>query len=280
MGFAFWKYHGLGNDFVLVDNMKEGAHWSEEQVVRLCDRHRGIGADGLIYVEPSAQADFRMVIYNADGSRPEMCGNGIRCFARYVADRGMFSGHVMQVETDRGVLSCELADDADGSVRVDMGAPILRREEVPTTLGQGERCIEEQLEVEGVHYRGSAISMGNPHFVIFHAADEQALALAPKLERHEVFPRRVNVEFVQLQASGELDVVVYERGCGFTQACGTGACAVGVAAVLTERAPAGEELRVRLPGGVLGIEVPADLSTVWMRGEAVSLFRGEWKLPL
>ena len=276
--FTFEKYHGLGNDFVLVDDRAGGWEVQRDAVVAICDRHRGIGADGLILVQSSTKAALRMVIYNADGSRPEMCGNGLRCFARYAREHGMVGEDRFGVETDRGVLGCVIVRDGSGEiegVEVDMGAPILERSRIPI-LGEGERFIEELLEVEGRLYTISAVSMGNPHMVIFQKADEADLAIAPKLEGHPSFPQRTNVEFVEERGEGHFGVVVYERGCGFTQACGTGACAVGVAAILTGRAKADQALQVDLPGGTLWITIPADLSTVWMRGAAQRVFCGEW----
>ncbi|MCB9643721.1 MAG: diaminopimelate epimerase [Myxococcales bacterium] len=276
--FSFVKYHGLGNDFVLVDDRDAARSWGPEEAQEICDRHRGIGGDGLILVQSSEQAPLRMVIYNADGSRPEMCGNGLRCFARYVRESEMIGKDTFSVETDRGVLVCEITRDAMGEiegVRVDMGAPILERSQVPM-LGDGGRCLEEPLTLEDREYQISGISMGNPHMVIFKQPDERDLVLAPRLESHPSFPQRTNVEFVEQHAPEHFGVVVYERGCGFTQACGTGACAVGVAAVLTERAKADQELRVDLPGGPLWITVPSDLSTVWMRGPAAFVFAGRW----
>ena len=277
--FDFVKYHGLGNDFVLVDNRVDDRLWTAEEARIVCDRHRGIGGDGLILVQRSDVAALRMVIYNADGSRPEMCGNGLRCFARYVREIEMVAEDTFSVETDRGVLACTIhreEDDNIEGIRVDMGEPILERAKIPMQ-GDAPRCIEEALTVEERTYHLSGISMGNPHAVIFKAADARDLVLAPQLEGHPLFPQRTNVEFVKQLSATHFDVVVYERGCGFTQACGTGACAVAVAAILTERAEADREIRVDLPGGSLWITVPSDLSTVWMRGPATFVFSGRWE---
>jgi len=287
MTFTFWKYHGLGNDFVIVDHRKpEGTgsmgDWSPEKAQKVLDRHRGIGGDGVLLMEDSTEADFRMVIYNADGSRPEMCGNGLRCFVRYLYERGHTDKKELSIETDRGVLGAFIHFDEAGSietVRIDMGQPILERELVPMTGGSGP-CIEEPISIEGHSYPVTAVSMGNPHMITFTPFGEQEKRLSPLLERHPLFPNRTNVEFVEVLSPTKLKVVVFERGCGFTQACGTGACAVAVAAVLTKRSPANQEIEVLLPGGPLWIEVPEDMSTVWMRGAAIGVFQGQWEAAL
>lgn len=278
MEFSFWKYHGLGNDFLLVDEREQSQEWDVATVQAICDRHRGVGGDGILLARSSEVADFQMIIWNADGSRPEMCGNGLRCFAKYLHDQGMTTGTSVDVETDRGVLRCELTLDEAGvctTVRVDMGAPIFERELIPM-LGDGGRVLEEAFECEGEELVVSAVSMGNPHLITFRPFGAREDELAPILESHPRFPQRTNVEFVEQLGDSIFNVVVYERGCGYTQACGTGACAVGVVAVLTGRAEADKELEVRLPGGPLWIEVPSDFSMVWMRGPATRVFSGNW----
>jgi len=278
MKFVFWKYHGLGNDFIIIDGRKYGLDWSTAQIKRLCDRHIGIGADGLLLLAPSIKVDFRMIIYNADGSRPEMCGNGLRCFAAYLYEQGYTTSKELDIETDRGVLSCQLfgKNGKIETVRVDMGMPLLETSQIPIKSDM-ERFIEQPLSLDEHLFTGTAVSMGNPHFVIFDEIKDSHLELAPRLEGHERFPQRANIEFVEPLDSHTFRVIVYERGCGFTQACGTGACAVGVAAVLTQRAAFEDELEIQLPGGSLWVNIPADLSTVWMRGASQSVFRGELK---
>lgn len=279
MAFDFWKYHGWGNDFVLVDAREKKDLFTEKQVRAICERNLGVGANGVLYLLHSELADFKMIIHNADGSRPEMCGNGLRCFARFLYEQGHTQAKTFTVETDRGTLACSLHLGDDGlvkTVKVDMGAPILKASEVPMNWPD-EQCIDQEICIGEACYAGSAISMGNPHFVIFQKADQEARRLAPDLESHSVFPKRANIEFVDVLSPTKADVVVYERGCGFTQACGTGACAVVVAGVLTGRFLADAEVEIRLPGGSLWIVVPADLSTVWMRGPAVPVFSGRWE---
>ncbi|MEM1008520.1 MAG: diaminopimelate epimerase, partial [Myxococcota bacterium] len=218
-----------------------------------------------------------MLLWNADGSRPQMCGNGLRCFARHVFAQGLVEGDEFYVRTDRGDLECSILRDHSGAiveVEVDMGAPTLEPALIPM-LGEGTRWIEQPWNIEQTTYTMTAVSMGNPHAVVFQEAFARERAHAPMLSRHALFPEGVNVEFVKALNQKTFEVCVYERGCGFTQACGTGACAVGVAAVLTQRAEAGTALRVCLPGGPLCITVAPDLSTVWMRGEAQMVFSGE-----
>jgi diaminopimelate epimerase len=281
MQFKFWKYHGLGNDFILIDTNSIDFAWTPELAQAVCDRHRGIGADGVMLVSSSENADFRMVIYNADGSRPEMCGNGLRCFVRYLFEQGFTAARAFSVETDRGVLACEVLGEGNAieRIRVEMGAPILECAAIPMT-GEPGRCLDEPLTCDGDTLSVSAVSMGNPHLITFDWTDEQQVRLAPLLEAHPRFPNKTNVEFVRVvdreATVPVLDVIVYERGCGYTDACGTGACAVAVAAILTERVPHAPEIEVRLPGGPLGIEVAENLSNVWLIGPAVPVFHGTW----
>lgn len=277
LSFDFWKYHGIGNDFLLVDADQAEIEWTPALAREVCDRHRGVGADGVLLLLPSTKADFRMIIYNADGSRPEMCGNGLRCFARYVFEQEYTSSRRFSVETDRGVLSCEvLGEGAEmDRVRIEMGAPILESQDIPVVGGPG-RFLEQSIECDGDSLTVSGVSMGNPHMVIFDWTPEQQERLAPLLERHPTFPQRTNVEFVTIHGPSSLEVIVYERGCGYTQACGTGACAVAVAAILTERIPGGQEVEVRLPGGPLGVEVEPDFANVWLIGPAVPVYQGRW----
>jgi len=273
----FTKMHGLGNDFVFLDHfsvMEEVDY--PELAKKLCHRQFGIGGDGLIVILPSKVADARMRILNSDGSEPEMCGNGIRCFARYVYDQGIVIHNPMHVETLAGVLtlSLNIEDGQVQGVRVDMGEPILRAELIPV-LGQGEPVVGQPLEVLGETFQYTAVSMGNPHCVIF-VEDFSALdfeRVGPAIEKHLLFPRKTNVEFIQVNSPQELTMKVWERGAGPTLACGTGACASAVAAVLnhkTERA-----VTVHLPGGDLFIEWGLD-NHVYMTGSATYVFKGEW----
>lgn len=284
----FRKYHGLGNDFVLFDGL--GDSLPEAQLAhpalarRLCDRHRGIGADGLLLVLPpsSTLADARMRIINADGSEPEMCGNGIRCVGKALHDhgRGLRGRESLRIETGAGMLDITLRSGEDGlaaTATVDMGRPSFAPADLP--LDAPEPWIDRLLQVGASCHRWTGVSMGNPHFVTFVSDAHGDLldlgrTLGPVLETHELFPNRTNVELARMRGD-EVDVVVWERGCGITQACGTGACAVAAAAVETGRHPAGRALPVNVPGGTLRITVGADGAGVRMEGPAVEVYRGQ-----
>ena len=278
----FFKYHGLGNDFVVVDRRRVRVDLSAAQAQRICDRHFGVGADGVLSILPADDADFRMHVYNADGSEAEMCGNGIRCVARHAIDAGLVRGDAVRIATGAGVLTCDVRRGADGaveSITVDMGRPELERARIPVA-GVG-RMLREAVPAGDRTFEITAVSMGNPHAVIFGdgiADVELATRYGPLVERNAaLFPRRTNVEFAQPRDGG-FDVVVWERGCGITLACGTGACATAVAAVLNGLAKEGEEIAVRLPGGQLAITVAPGLERVSMRGPAELVFAGELSL--
>lgn len=277
MATAFTKWQGCGNDFILIDDRMEGIANHRDLAVRLCDRHYGIGADGLILVLPSGKADFRMRIFNADGSEAEMCGNGIRCFARLVYDRGFTNKTVFTVETEAGVLrpALILAAGKVQAVRVDMGAPVLEAAEIPVTGFGRERVINRPITVLGQTYDVTCVSMGNPHCVVF-VEDLEALdidRIGPAFETHAWFPRRVNTEFVAIQDHTHLRMRVWERGAAVTLACGTGACATMVAAVLNQKAE--RQAEIELDGGVLHVEWAED-DHVYMTGPAELVFTGEW----
>jgi diaminopimelate epimerase len=283
----FAKYHGLGNDFLVVDlraaSAAEAAIAQDPQrVVALCDRQFGIGGDGVLAVLPSATADARMRVLNSDGSEAEMCGNGLRCVAKELFDRGGLARPELAIETGAGILVCAIEADAGvaRSVTVRMGAPRLLRGEIPMAGPAGERCIEQPLELPGWPARAlTCVSMGNPHAVTFVASRDEAWRLAraigTAIEHHAWFPNRTNVELAHVRSPRELDLVVWERGCGITLACGTGACATVVAAVLTGRAAEATPVRVHLPGGELEITVLAGLANVLMKGPAVHVFDGD-----
>jgi diaminopimelate epimerase len=279
--FHFSKYHGLGNDFLMVDARADETaaamdQLTAERIQRLCDRRFGVGADGVILaLPPQVGGDVRMRIFNADGSEPEMCGNGIRCLARFLADSdGDGPGQRWQVETLAGRIVPELLDD--GTIRVDMGAPFLRPESIPTTLEPGPAGLPQgSLEVAGMTLQVAAAGMGNPHVVIpvddVEAVDLEGLGAA--LEIHPAFPARTNVHFVQVLSPSHLRMRVWERGAGPTLACGTGACATLVACRLLGLSAT--EARVDLPGGPLSIAWDGDpASPVWMSGPAVGVFDG------
>lgn len=270
------KYHGTGNDFVLVEDMEDRLALTSALVAALCDRHLGVGADGVIRIAPSERADFFMDYRNADGALAEMCGNGIRCLGKYVFDRGLTDRTELDVDTRDGVkrLGLEVADGKVARVRVDMGRPRLRRGVIPMRGPAEERFVEQPFDVEGAGYRATAVSMGNPHLVLIGDGDPAAVdvrRIGPILEHHEDFPEQTNVEFVRVQ-DGVVEVRVWERGSGETMACGTGACASLVAAHLAGAVP--RRAPVRFPGGDLEVEWTEDDRTV-LTGPAAFVFDAE-----
>lgn len=281
---GFSKYHGLGNDFILVDNRASSELLlSADDAVQLCDRNFGIGGDGVIFVTPAeGEADYGMRIINSDGSEPEMCGNGIRCMAKYVADlEGRSTPHTYRISTLAGMIVPEIR--ADGLVTVDMGEPILEGKDVPTTLPTDEqgRVIEAPLEVAGKSWQVTCVSMGNPHAIVFvDALDDESLPLhtiGPLFEKNAVFPARTNTEFVQVLSDTHLKMRVWERGAGPTLACGTGACALTVAAALAGKAS--RKCTVTLPGGDLEIEWRESDNRCLMTGPAELVFQGQLYSP-
>jgi diaminopimelate epimerase len=282
----FAKYHGLGNDFLVVDLRAAPAVDAEAaqdptKVIALCDRRFGVGGDGVLAVLPSAVADARMRVLNSDGSEAEMCGNGIRCVARELYERGGLARPELAIETGAGILACKL-DAAGGRVQavtVEMGAPRLARGDIPMVGPAGERCIEQPLEIAGVTRAITCVSMGNPHAIAFVGSRDEALRLAEtigtEVEHHAWFPNRTNAELAYVKGRREIELVVWERGCGITLACGTGACATAVAAIVTGRADEATPIRVHLPGGTLEITVHAGLTGVAMRGPALHVYDGE-----
>ena len=271
----FVKMHGIGNDYVYVDCFVHAVSDPAALARRLSPRRTGVGSDGLILICPSTVADCRMEMYNADGSRGEMCGNGIRCVGKYVAERGLSAANPLRVETDAGIkiLHFEPRGGRVERITVDMGAPILDGPRIPVAA-EG-RVVDAPLEIGGHSYRITCVSMGNPHCVLFlpEVEDLDLPHLGPQFEHHPFFPRRVNTEFVRVDAPNALRMRVWERGSGETAACGTGACAALVAAVLTRRAD--RRATLRLNGGDLDIEWrPAD-DHVYMTGAAEEVFRGE-----
>jgi diaminopimelate epimerase len=274
----FTKMHGIGNDYIYVSTFDQKPPSDPSALaVKISDRHFGIGGDGLILIGPSERADARMRMFNADGSESEMCGNGVRCVAKYIYDHGLARKQRVTVETGRGVLTLDLEIEAAKvrRVRVDMGVPILRAAEIPTTL-PGDPPIKVSLAVLGHDLRVTAVSVGNPHAVVFVDDVEQfpVATVGPALEHDAAFPRRVNAHFVQVLSPSEVQMRTWERGSGITLACGTGACAVCVAGVLTGRTE--RRLNAHLPGGDLELEWPSPNSSVFMTGPATEVFSGEW----
>lgn len=274
----FTKMQGLGNDYVYVNCFKEKINNPSELAKKISDRHFGVGSDGLIMINPSEHADFEMEMYNADGSRGEMCGNGIRCVAKYVYDYGLTDKTEISVETLGGIKYLDLTTE-DGKVKlvkVDMGKPELDPGKIPVRVKK-ERAVNEPLTVEGKEYRMTCVSMGNPHAVIFVDDDLEEIPLekiGPHFENHECFPNRINTEFVRVLDRRTVQMRVWERGSGETLACGTGACAVAVACVLNGLTE--DEVTVKLLGGDLQIRWDREKDVVYMTGPAEVVFDGEW----
>lgn len=276
MAIEFTKYHGLGNDFILIDNRAlTEPKLTPDQAIAWCDRHFGIGADGVIFALPGQDGtDYTMRIFNSDGSEPEMCGNGIRCMARFLADletaeTGKFQ-EKYRIQTLAGTITPKF--ESNGQITVDMGEPRLLASEIPTTL-TGEKVIDQPLEVAGKSWNVTCVSMGNPHCITF-VDDVAAIELekiGPLFEHHPVFPQRTNTEFIEVVRSDYLKMRVWERGAGITLACGTGACASLVAGVLNEKCD--RRATIELPGGCLDIEWAAD-GRIYMTGDAEKVFTG------
>ena len=274
----FTKMQGLGNDYVYVNCFKEKIDNPPELARRISDRHFGVGSDGLIMINPSDKADFEMEMYNADGSRGEMCGNGIRCVAKYVYDYGLTDKTHISVETLGGIkyLDLTVEEGKVKMVKVDMGKPELEPLKIPVKAS-GDKAVDEPILVGGNEYRMTCVSMGNPHAVIFIGCDVREFPLeeiGPKFENHERFPNRVNTEFVRVIDRRTAEMRVWERGSGETLACGTGACAVAVACALNGFTE--DEVTIRLLGGDLQIRWDREKDTVFMTGPAEVVFDGEW----
>ncbi len=274
----FTKMHGIGNDYVYISTFDQRPPHDPFALARaVSDRHTGIGGDGMIMIMPSERADARMRMFNADGSEGEMCGNGVRCVAKYLFDHGIRTNKQLTIETGRGILTLDL--EVEGGrvqrVRVDMGTPILRAAEIPTFL-PGDPPVDVPIEVGEGTLAVTAVSMGNPHIVTFDpdVSSFPLESLGPLLEHHRAFPRRVNVHVVEVKGPGEVTMRTWERGSGITLACGTGACAVCVAGVLTGRT--GRTVLAHLPGGDLELHWPSDGASVFMTGPATEVFSGEW----
>ncbi len=277
MKFSFTKMHGTGNDYVYVDLFQQKLENQAEVAKVVSDRHFGIGADGLICIAPSETADCRMIMYNADGSEGAMCGNGIRCVAKYVYDHGIVRKDHMSVETKSGIKQLELTVE-DGKavyVKVNMGEVVLKPSEIPVQA-EGEDFIARQIEAAGENYTVTCVSMGNPHCVVFtEGIDGMDLEkTGPLFENHPLFPDRINTEFVEVLDDHTLKMRVWERGSGETISCGTGTCAATVAAVLNGHCPRGEEIEVRIRGGAL-YDTYLENGEVLMKGPATEVFQGE-----
>ena len=270
----FWKMHGLGNDYMVVDNRNEriGGDGANKLAQSLCRRRLSVGADGLLLLSNSTVADVKMRMFNADGSEAEMCGNGLRCLVKYCYETNITQKKELEVETLAGIKKTWLVVQGIKvkSVKVDMGTPILDRKAIPM-LGQGT-CTDEPLEIEGKKFKMTCLSVGNPHCVIFvdNVENFPVQHIGPKIETLRLFPKRTNVEFAQVLNKGQLSIRVWERGCGETYACGTGACAAVVAGTLLERTS--NRVTAHLLGGDLMIEYSENL---FMTGPAEKVFEGK-----
>ena len=272
----FTKMHGIGNDYVYVNCLKENVENPSEVAIKISDRHFGIGSDGLILIKPSDVADGKMEMYNADGSQGAMCGNGIRCVAKYMYDYGITDKTSISVETKSGIkyLDLTLKNGKVDTVKVNMGAPILKAAEIPV-ISEKEQVISEPVTIDGKEWKITCVSMGNPHAITYiddvkHLEIEK---IGPKFENHEIFPDRVNTEFVHVIDRNTVEMRVWERGSGETYACGTGACAVAVSSILNGLTE--EEVTVKLLGGDLKIFWDRQENRIYMTGSATTVFDGE-----
>lgn len=289
MKFKFTKMQGCGNDYIYVNGFTEKIPQEEktELVRHISDRHFGIGGDGVIFINPSAEADFEMEMYNADGSRAEMCGNGIRCVAKYVYDKGLTDKTDISVISygQNKYLQLFLKEGRVDTVRVNMGAPELRPERIPVTVAEAgmplekERIVNAPIIVQGKEYKMTCVSMGNPHAVIFleDVTNLEIEQIGPYFENHERFPKRINTEFVKVLDKKTVQMRVWERGTGETLACGTGCCATVVACILNGLTD--EKVTVKLLGGEIEIEWDREANLVYMTGPAVTVFEGEYDVP-
>ena len=276
----FTKMHGLGNDYIYINLFKEVVNDPAGLSRKMSDRHFGIGSDGIVLIGPAreeSRADFRMQMFNADGSEAEMCGNAIRCVGKYVYDHEMTDKRTISVETLGGVKTLDLTVERDkvSTVRVDMGEPVLKPALIPMSV-EGDSFIDREIRVNGRTYKGTAVSMGNPHIVIpVSGIDDLDLSLVgPQFEHHPLFPRRTNTEFIENPDKGNIRMRVWERGAGETLACGTGASASLVASVLTGKA--NRKAIVHLLGGQLTVEWDEKTNHVFIDGPATTVFSGVW----
>ena len=274
----FTKMEGLGNDYIYVNCFQESVEHPEELAIRYSDRHFGIGSDGLILICPSDIADFRMDMYNSDGSQAEMCGNGIRCVGKYVYDYGLTNKTELAIETLAGIkyLKLQVENGKVTLVTVDMGAPELLARQIPVAV-EKEQVVSEPITIDGLEYHMTCVSMGNPHAVMFvdDVKEFPLETVGPLFEHHPVFPRRVNAEFVEVLNSKEVNMRVWERGAGETLACGTGACASTVACILNHKTE--NEITLHLLGGDLKVKWDRAANKVYMTGPAKVVFDGEIK---
>lgn len=273
----FTKMHGAGNDYIYINCFEETVKDPEKLAIKVSDRHFGIGSDGLILISPSDKADFKMNIYNADGSEGMMCGNGIRCVSKYVYDNGMTDKDEISVETRSGIklIKMNVENGKVVSARVNMGEPILQADKIPTKF-DGESVVRQKLTIDRKEYEVTCVSMGNPHCIVYvdDVKNIDLEKIGPKFENNEMFPERINTEFVHVVSDTELDMRVWERGSGETLACGTGSCAVTVASVLCGYCKRNTEIKINLLGGTL-TDIWTDGGDVYMTGPAATVCTGE-----
>ncbi len=274
----FVKMHGIGNDYVYIDRFKEKRFFDFPKLAQeMSHRHFGVGSDGLILIEPHSTCDAEMIMYNADGSSSEMCGNGLRCVAKYIHDHYFFDKDTLKIQTNAGILQAKVFKSPDHKadlIEIDMGSPIFEGSQIPTTFNE-EKVFEKIITIDEKHYTFYALSMGNPHCVIFVDSVKTfpVEKIGPVIENHPFFPSKTNVEFVEIISPTEVKQRTWERGSGETWACGTGASAVGVVCYLTKKTES--KIKVHLLGGTL--EINYDLKTgIKMKGHAVEVFRGTW----
>ncbi len=273
----FTKMHGTGNDYIFIDARKKNVNNPAQLAMEMSDRHFGVGSDGLILILKSRSADFKMRIFNADGTEAEMCGNGIRCLGKYIFDHGITKKTAITIETLAGIkkLNVNIKNKKVYTVRVNMGEPVLQREKIPMS-GKSEMAINETLALNGVKFKITALSMGNPHVVVY-VEDVESFPVekyGPMIENHPLFPNRTNVEFVEIVSKKEVIQRTWERGSGETLACGTGASAVTVAGVLNNKTS--RAISINLKGGTLEIEWDERDNSVHLTGPAVEVFEGKW----
>jgi diaminopimelate epimerase len=280
----FSKFNGQGNDFIIIDAVKKRVNLLKDQIIKICDRHFGIGADGLIMVNKSARSDLRMDYYNRDGSTAEMCGNGIRCMAAFAYDRGLIKGRDLTIETLAGekTLSIDIENGRIGNISVNMGAPEFDSVSIPVLIKDRSEVFDYKIKVGERSFYINCVSIGNPHCVIFldedtDLKDYNIKSWGPKIENLEIFPRKTNVEFARIRNGGELDLRVWERGVGETLACGTGACAAAICAIKTKKEMY-NKISVNLLGGKVDVMWDAAESSIYLSGKVDHNFDGIYNL--
>jgi diaminopimelate epimerase len=274
----FFKYEASGNDFIIIDSTEQRIDLTPLKVVALCNRNKGIGADGILLLHPSKKANIKVEYFNQDGTRPEECGNGLRCITLYLHKEKKINLQNIKIQTPSGIRTCILKKISKKGgapeIIVEMRRPTFERSSIPMK-GQG-KCIEEPFNLQGHLLHFTCLSLGNPHAITFDPIDPKTRAkIAPLMESHDMFPSKINVGFAKIVESTKIELEVYERGCGFTKACGTGACASVIAGCLTKRLPFGKEIQVKFPQEQIWVSVSFDFNSIRMQGPARRVFKGE-----